>query len=100
MVIENKARVLVWLDDDWARRILGAPSRGPELSRWLAMGSVVDSAQEGIWLNSGRIEEWLFDGARVAWKFSNPTLLLRWVAIITVQIVEGDGKDIGFKPDR
>ena len=64
------------------------------------MGSVVDSASEGIWLNSGRIEEWLADGTRVAWKSSNPTLLLRWREIIRVQIVEGDAKDIGFKPDR
>jgi hypothetical protein len=101
-MLENKQRVAVWLFDQWARALLAAPPpAADDQSRWVAIGSLVDSAPQGIWLNSGRIEEWKSDGkTRVAWKFTPPTLLIRWEAIITVQVVEGDEKEIGFKIDR
>lgn len=98
-VLENKQRVAVWLFDAWARTVLGAPgSESP--SRWVAMGNVVEVAQQGIWMTTERIEEWKPDGERVAWKFTQRTLLIRWEAVITVQVVDGDERDIGFKADR
>ena len=98
-MLENKQRVAVWLLDEWARALLAAPASQVQ-SRWVAMGSVVEVVPQGIWLASGRIEEWKPDDKRVAWKFTPRTLLIRWEAVITVQVFEGQEKGIGFKAGR
>jgi hypothetical protein len=101
-MLESQQRVAVWLRDSWGRELMGAPPiptmEAP--SRWVAVGTVVENAPQGSWLNSGRFEEWTPDGTRTAYKFKPPTLLIQWAAIITVQVVDGDEKEIGFKPDR
>lgn len=98
-MLENKQRVAVWLFDEWARTLLAAKGAKTP-SRWVAMGNVVEVAPQGIWITTERIEEWKPDGKRVAWKFTARTLLVRWEAVITVQVIEGDERDIGFKADR
>ena len=105
-MLKDQQKAAVWLDDDWARRILGAPSVGPDISRWVAIGTLIERASEGIWLESGRIEEWQYKDMKhvntVAWKFTPPTLLLRWHTIITVLVFgeKDSDKEFGFKLDR
>lgn len=96
---ENKQRVAVWLFDPWARTLLAAPSADTP-SRWVALGNVGEVTPHGIWITTERIEEWKPDGERVAWKFTLRTLLIRWEAVITVQVIKGDERDIGFKADH
>ena len=99
MPLENKQRVAVWLFDQWARTLLGAPGAASP-SRWVAVGKVVEVVPQGVWITTKRIEEWKPDGTKDAWKSTPRTLLIRWEAIITIQMVEGNESDIGFKPGR
>ena len=78
---------------------LGAP-RAKCPSRWVAIGNVVEVVPQGIWITTERIEEWKPKGRRVAWKFTLRALLIRWEAIITIQELKDDERDIGFKADR
>jgi hypothetical protein len=77
----------VWIEDDWARRITGAKSRGPEPSRWFAVGTVDEVDVGGIWLTSQRIEEHQsYSKTVVAYKKSKPrTLLIRWKDVVLVE---------------
>lgn len=91
--------VFIWLFDDGARAVLGAPpTTQGQKSRWVAIGSVID-ADDDIWLDSGRIEEWKSDGSKVAWKFSPKRFLVRREFIVTVQLVKSGDNTIGFKAD-
>jgi hypothetical protein len=98
-MLENKQRIAVWLFDEWARALLGAPSSSRP-SRWVALGNVVEIAAQGVWISSERIEEWKSDGQRAAWKFTLRTMLIPWDAVITVQVIDGDERDIGFRAER
>ncbi len=96
-----KGQVAVWLFAEWARAILGAPKRKGKPSRWVALGKREhdEPLLDGIWLDSGLIEEWRPNGKKVPWTFTPRKLLLRRDAVITVQDMEGEGKLIGFKAE-
>jgi hypothetical protein len=55
----------------------------------------------GLWLRTSTIQE--FRPANVGvkqvnWQFASTELLIRWEAVITIQVFESIGKEIGFKP--
>jgi hypothetical protein len=99
VMLENKQHIAVWLFETWARALLAAPT-AQSPSRWVAVGNVVEAAPQGVWITTERIEEWKLDGTKVAWKFTSRTLLIRWEAVITVQLIEGDEREIGFKVEH
>jgi len=97
---ENPREVAVWLHDDHARRIVGAaPANNP--SRWAIQGTMVGEIGVGLWLRTNAIQEFRssnFGTKQVNWQFASTELLIRWDAIITIQVFESSGKEIGFKP--
>ena len=55
----------------------------------------------GLWLRTNAIQEFRssnFGTKQVNWQFASTELLIRWDAIITIQVFESSGKEIGFKP--
>jgi hypothetical protein len=91
--------VAVWLEDGWARLIVGAlPVE--QSSRWAVQGVIVEEVGVGLWLKADTIEEFrpLDRGVKqVNWMFKSEQLLIKWEAIITIQAFEGGDKEIGFK---
>lgn len=105
--MEQRLNVAVWLKDEWARLIVGAPpAKTP--SRWATQGEIVEEVAVGLWLKTDTIKEFrpgaeeFRPGAgrmkQVDWMFKSSQLLIRWEAIVTIQAFEGDDKEIGFKP--
>jgi hypothetical protein len=96
---ERFSEVAVWLHDDHARLLVGAaPATRP--SRWAIQGSIADEIGVGLWLRANTIQEFrpVTSGVKqVTWQFASTELLIRWDAIITIQVFEGGGKEIGFK---
>lgn len=92
--------VAVWLHDDHARLIVGAaPANNP--SRWAIQGTIVEDIGVGVWLRTKTIREFrpiAVGTKQVNWQFASTELLIRWDAIITIQVFEDSGKELGFKP--
>ena len=100
---KKNPKVAVWLLDDWARRIVGAKPADEDSppSRWAVQGVIVEEVSAGVWLKADTIDEFrpLHAGVKqVNWIFNSDQLLVKWDAIITIQIFEGPNIDIGFKP--
>ena len=97
---EKSKEVAVWLRDDHARLIVGAqPANNP--SRWAVPGTIVGETGVGLWLKTNTIQEFrsIASGTKqVRWQFASTELLIRWDAVITIQVFESSGKEIGFKP--
>jgi len=97
---ENSREVAVWLHDDHARLIVGAaPAKNP--SRWAIQGTMVGEIGVGLWLRTNTIQEFrpiAIGTKQVNWQFASTELLIRWEAVITIQVFEGSPKEIGFKP--
>jgi hypothetical protein len=99
--MDEKTRIVaVWLHDEHARLIVGAaPATKP--SRWAIEGTIVETITVGLWLRTHTIHEFrpfAVGVKQVNWQFASTELLIRWEAIITIQVFESSGKDIGFKP--
>jgi len=96
----DSREVAVWLHDDHARLIVGAaPANKP--SRWAIQGAIVEEVGVGLWLRTDTIQEFrpiAIGVKQVNWQFASTQLLIRWDAVITIQVFEGSGKEIGFKP--
>ena len=97
---ENSRTVAVWLHDDHARLIVGAaPATKP--SRWAIEGTIVETIDVGLWLRTHAIHEFrvvTIGVKQVNWQFASTELLIRWEAVITIQVFESSGKELGFKP--
>lgn len=97
---EKSREVAVWLHDNHARLIVGAaPANNP--SRWAIQGTIVEEIGVGLWLRTTTIQEFrpiAMGTKQVNWQFASTELLIRWDAVITIQVFEGSGKEIGFKP--
>lgn len=97
---EKSREVAVWLHDDKARLIVGAaPANNP--SRWAIQGIIVADIGVGFWLRTTTIHEFrpiAIGVKQVNWQFASTELLIRWEAVITIQVFEGSPKEIGFKP--
>ncbi len=97
---EKPRRVAVWLHDDHARLIVGAaPATKP--SRWAIEGTIVETITVGLWVRTHTIYEFrpfAVGVKQVNWQFASTELLIRWEAVITIQVFESSGTDIGFKP--
>src|SRR5262245_51438867 len=97
--MDEKSEVAIWLHDDHARLIVGAAPTGKP-SRWAIQGTIVGEIGVGLWLRTETIQEFrpLPVGMKqVNWKFVSTELLIRWDAVITIQVFEGSPKEIGFK---
>jgi hypothetical protein len=99
--MEEKSRnVAVWLHDDHARLIVGtAPANNP--SRWAIQGTIVEETSLGLWLMANTIQEFrpiAIGAKRINWQSASVELLIRWDAIVAIQVFEGSGNEIGFKP--
>ena len=99
--MEQKSKeVAVWLRDDHARAIVGAaPANNP--SRWAVQGIIGDDTGLGFWLRANIIQEFrpITNGTKqITWRSTSTELLIRWDAVLTIQVFEGGGDDIGFKP--
>ncbi len=99
-MMEKSREIAVWLHDDHARLIVGAaPANKP--SRWAIQGAIVEEVGVGLWLRTDAIQEFrpiAIGVKQVNWQFASTQLLIRWDAVITIQVFEGSGKEIGFKP--
>jgi len=97
---ENSRQVAVWLHDNHARLIVGAaPANNP--SRWAIQGTMVGESGVGLWLRTKTIQEFrptTIGTKQVNWQFASTELLVRWDAVITIQVFESSGKEIGFRP--
>ena len=97
---EKPKEVAVWLRDHHARLIVGAPPANNP-SRWAVQGTIVGETGVGLWLRTNRIKEFrpIASGTkRVSWQFASTELLIRWDSVVTIQVFESSGKEIGFKP--
>ena len=55
----------------------------------------------GLWLRTSAIQEFRpvsIGVKQINWQFASTQLLIRWEAVITIQVFEGSPKEIGFKP--
>ena len=98
---ENSREVAVWLHDDRARLIVGAAPATNNPSRWAIQGTMVGENGVGLWLRTNTIQEFrptTIGAKQVNWQFASTELLVRWDAVITIQVFESSGKEIGFKP--
>ena len=89
--------VAVWLHDESARVIVGAPSAATP-SRWAVQGEIVEEVGAGLWLKANTVEEFRPGGGQVNWLFKSSQLFIPWHAIVTIQAFEGGAKEIGFRP--
>ena len=97
---ENSREIAIWLHDDHARLIVGAEPANKS-SRWAIRGTIVERIRVGLWLRTSVIEEFRPNSIgvkRVNWQFTSSELLIRWEAVITIQVFEDSPKEIGFKP--
>jgi|SRR5215475_6060167 len=99
-MMEKSREVAVWLHDDHARLMVGAaPANKP--SRWAILGTIVEQIGVGFWLRTSTLQEFrpvTIGAKQVNWQFASSELLIRWEAVITIQVFEGSPKEIGFKP--
>jgi hypothetical protein len=101
MMDEKSREVAVWLHDDHARLMFGAAAANKP-SQWAIQGTIVEQIGVGLWLRTKTIQEFrpVAIGVKlVNWQFASTELLIRWDAIITVQMFESSAKEIGFKPE-
>jgi hypothetical protein len=99
-MIEKSREIAVWLHDDHARLIVGAAPANKS-SLWAIRGTIVEEIGVGLWLRTSAIQEFrpfTVDVKQVNWQFDSTELLIRWEAVITIQVFEGSPKEIGFKP--
>ena len=98
---EKSREVAVWLYDDHARLIVGAPpAPANKPSRWAIQGTIVEEIGVGLWVRTYTIQEFrpvAIGVKQVNWQSTSTELLVRWDAIITIQGFEGGAKEIGFK---
>ena len=62
---------------------------------------MVGESGVGLWLRTNTIQEFRpsnIGTKQVSWQFASTELLIRWDAIITIQVFESSGKEIGFRP--
>jgi len=97
---EKSREIAVWLHDDHARLIVGAAPANKS-SRWAIRGTIVEEIGVGLWLRTSAIQEFRpasIGVKQINWQFASTQLLIRWEAVITIQVFEGSPKEIGFKP--
>jgi hypothetical protein len=100
-MMEKSREIAVWLRDDHARLIVGAAPPNKS-SRWAIRGTIVEEIGVGLWLRTSAIQEFRpvsIGVKQVNWQFASTELLIRWEAVITIQVFEDSGKEIGFRPD-
>jgi hypothetical protein len=88
-MLQHGTSVVLWIDDDAAKLILGLERPEDEVSRWAIMGTV-DQEQEGVgvWLAIVRMEERRDNVVTQVWTIQPPVCLIRWEFIITAQLVD------------
>jgi hypothetical protein len=98
-MMEKSREVAVWLHDDHARLIVGAAPANKS-SRWAIRGTIVEEIGVGLWLRTSAIQEFRpvsIGLKQINWQFASTELLIRWEAVVTIQVFEGSPKEIGFK---
>jgi len=98
-MMEKSGEVAVWLHDDHARLIVGA-APASKSSRWAIRGTIVEEIGVGLWLRTRAIQEFRpvsIGVKQINWQFVSTGLLIRWEAVITIQVFEGSPQEIGFK---
>src|SRR5262245_14077229 len=100
--MQSGTSVVVWIDDEAAKLVLGLDRPEEEESRWAILGTV-DREQDGIgvWLAITRIEERQGSVVTKVWTIQPEVCLIRWDYVVTAQRLDGetgDTKITGFQP--